>query len=409
MKPTDKTVVAGVGARLSGVIQASVIDAATGKVVRAYPRQNNLILNQGLNLWCNRTYYGFPNGFLYAVAGTGTTPVKVDSGTATASQSGTTVTFSTSVLTSTAIDSGRSIKWDSGEEAMIVTVTDGTTAVVNVSQTVASGEYTIYNTNQTSMGGGIDATPSVTESKRTNTYVTGSGDCGATWTSPHIVEQKRTYDFSAESGSVTYTEIGMSRLVTANSASLFMRVLLDTPISLTAGQQLRLVYILTVTYSPSSTTSYTFPITGWPVSPATTVDGNAGWEYLDPEQVQSTGSSGGSNCDPNGIEHIITSTRTTALPSVPSHVEVIYNTLNLELKAPVWETYVTNSFVAVMSATFDPSESNSTAIRSIWISYSDLSGNNLCYYRILFNEAQTKDSLHRLVLRFQWSVSRVLA
>lgn len=67
-----------------------------------------------------------------------------DSGVRQASQSGTLVTLSgggTFVFTDTLTDAGRRINWDTSETAIIVSVLDSMHVIVNVSQTVAAGEF----------------------------------------------------------------------------------------------------------------------------------------------------------------------------------------------------------------------------------------------------------------------------
>ena len=77
-------IIAGQHQQAQGWVQCFVVDAATGEVVKEYPRQKNLILNQGMdqvatNYWADC--------FVYCSAGIGTTPTSDDSSPTTAAQS----------------------------------------------------------------------------------------------------------------------------------------------------------------------------------------------------------------------------------------------------------------------------------------------------------------------------------
>lgn len=401
-----------IGARVQGKFQCKVVDSATGKLLREYPVQKNLILNQGLDYYLSGSYSGFAQLFAYACAGTGTTPTQNDSGAVTVSQSGTTITTSAPFLLGTASDVGRTIKWETGEEAMITASISTTQATVNTTATISDAEFTIYETNQTKMGGGIGSGSGTTDVKRTATYVTGTGDCGTTWTSPHIVEMKRTYDFTAEVGSVTYTEVGTSYSVTVNSATLFMRAVLDTPVSLTAGQVFRFVYTLTITWSPSASFSAAVPITGWPVAPATTTVATQGFDFLNTCSVNTTGNTSPSSdtIDPGKVEFLRLYSVAYLPPATPLQTYTARQINMIDGIAPTYSTYVANSFTRIMTFTFTPSDGNSTSIRTMIVSYTDSgTGNYRGLWIAAFDENQTKDSLHRLVVNFTYTVGRVLS
>ena len=121
-----QNIVGTIGQSLHGKARLSIIDAKTKKVIRQLPWQKNMITNYGMNTYPSGTYdRGWTNGFNYACAGTGLTPTTDDSGVTQATQAGTTVTLSGGAFTftDTATDAGKVIKWDTTEEAMIVTVT----------------------------------------------------------------------------------------------------------------------------------------------------------------------------------------------------------------------------------------------------------------------------------------------
>jgi hypothetical protein len=144
------------------------------------------------------TSYAWPSAFAACAVGTGTTPTYVDSGVITATAATTTVTASSAFFTSGM--TGYLIKFDSGEERYI-TFVDTTHATLSSSLTIGSPTlFTVYAVNQT----GLD-----TETKRSNTYLTGAGNCGTSWTSTTSA-QMRTYDFSVEGSNINYSELGWS-------------------------------------------------------------------------------------------------------------------------------------------------------------------------------------------------------
>lgn len=389
---------------MSGRIKCSVVDAKTKRVIREYPWQKNLILNQGLNNFF--TAAGWSMMGLRAVAGSGTTPTRDDSGVTTAAQSGTTVTLTGGafVFTDTGTDAGKMIKWDSGEEAMVVTVTSPTVVEVNTTATIADDEFTVYRTNQTGL---------TTELKRTATYVAGSN--GTDILAPHDIEHYRTYDFTEEVGSVTYNEVGCSHSSTV-AANLFMRVLLTVPIGLIAGQQLRLVYRLRVTYSPATPRAITMVCPGWPVAPAVSLDGDEAWEFRDTNIIDSNGNGGASPAkwDFTGI---IAGTQfamladTTALRATPSTSSInLGNASVFQTSTYTQESYVANSFFRVIAIVAPPAQGNGTTIRALTMGTIPQSPSFIrnSYFRVLLDEAQTKEDTHRLTIRFQMTATRLL-
>src|SRR5690606_11548336 len=151
--------------------------------------------------------------FTSAVVGTGTDPVRRDSGAVTLSRAGTTVTASAGFFE--AADVGRLLKMDTGEDMRVISFASSTSVEVDTSRPIAATPGTVWYVNQTAL---------VSESKRSNTYSTDGGANGSTflvdtWT------HKRTFVFSAEAGPVVYREIGWSWTNTVG-ANLFGRDLL---------------------------------------------------------------------------------------------------------------------------------------------------------------------------------------
>lgn len=389
--------------RAEGFVQCSVVDAATGKVIKEYPRQHNLILNQGMdrvasNLWADL--------FDYCSAGTGTTPTSDSGGVTTATQAANTVTLAggSFTFTDTATDSGKVIKWATGEEAMIATVTNPTTAVVNNSATVGATTFVVYRTNQTQL---------TTQAKRTNTYLTGSPFCGTTLAA-NVISMRRTYDFTAEVGTVNYTEIGVG-WSNVGLTSIFSRILLVAPVTVTAGQQLRVTYQLQVTVSPPAAFSKTAIINGWPVLPAAGTSGTEAVQYIGLSSVNTSGNTtqidnGFNASEPaqTGTLGVFLATDATAPAAFGS---VISRSGAVAVSASV-AAYIAGSYYVDKSATFPVGSGNGTSWRSmgigthnpnLWFAWTNTT------MVFVFDEAQTKLNTHTLTLTWRFSWSRVLS
>lgn len=385
------------GFSLAGRVKCVVVDSKSGVVVKEYPEQKNLILNQGMDLIATVQVAGV---FTNCCAGTGTTPTADDSGLTTAAQSGTTVTLSGGAFTftNTGTDAGKMIKWDTGEEARIVTITDATHAVVANSATVAAAQFTVYRTNQVGL---------TTESKRTSTYLTGASNCGSTWAS-NTISHKRTFDFTAEVGAVSYTEIGLSNSSSAGN-NLFSRILLGSAVNLVASQQLRVVYTLDMTWTPNTAGSVdTTIITGWSTTtgtaqiqwPALSVVSTAGavgknitfdTPCLEPSQSSSTWMYSGSTAH-NAFN--------SAGPSRTSIASVA--------NSPA--SYTAFNFYRETSGVFPVGSGNATNIRTIALMPNP--GNSeptLQGLVIILDSDQTKDNTHTLTITWRITWSRTLA
>jgi len=252
---------------VNGKITVSVINSQ-GEVVRSYPAQNNLILDRGLDYLATKSWLG---SILYCAAGTGTTPTRV-AVSGTASQSGTTVTLSGSSYSFVSGDVGSWLKWNSGEEAKITAFTNSTTVTVSPSQTVASGGIlALFRCGQTALD---------TELKRTGGLSTSTSiwpaytDTDGNWSQGMFFDSatgkmmlRRTWDHTAETGTVVYTEVGISN-TSSTPGNLFSRIVLDTPVTVNNTEKLRVQYNLYVTVPYSITanrpTNTTISITGWP-------------------------------------------------------------------------------------------------------------------------------------------------
>lgn len=144
------------------------------------------------------------------------------------------------------------------------------------------------------------------ESKRTGTLLTGDGNVGRT-VSGDTATFRYTFDHAVEGvGGANYTEHGISPYSSIGN-NLFARSLISGgTVTVAEGQQLRVVYDVSVTVSPATQTAMTVGGTGWPVSGVTDCTGYAilgDWDYI----VGSLGTNGNSGwfciltfANPNG-------------------------------------------------------------------------------------------------------------
>ena len=239
--------------RVGGRYKVRVLDEAK-RIISETPWQRNLILNPGLrdldgNAWIDMD--------ARCRAGTGTTASKatIDG---TWAMSGTTVTRSTGTGTISAGDVDKYVKFGTGEEALIVSRTSDTEFEVRASDsdTIAATSLELYNTARTVLDAQVAETTSLNGGAGANTETADTATGNLT--------VKRTFDFAAEVGTVNYNEIGVSR----STGDLFSRVVLASTVTVNAGQQLQVVWEMSLTCSTWLTaTPITPTITGWP------------WEY----------------------------------------------------------------------------------------------------------------------------------
>lgn len=276
--------IGGTHNKMQGSYKVMVVDSRTKEVVKDYGWQKNLILNQGMD---SMSLYAYAEVSKYAIAGSGSRPNKITSSASTITQSGNIITlwpeagglqnFSSSISSSSpyeiyyssSLQTGDVIIYANASRSNVVAVDSvgGLTASVDTSYTIESGSnqtFTIWKASQTSLH---------KEGKRTNSYLTGEGNCGSTDSTGsagvvNIRTYRRTYDFSAEVSNSLYTEIGVSPITTARSGT-FSRTLLTTEVPVSTSFQLRLIYDLEVEFGPTSLQVATASISGWPVAPST--------------------------------------------------------------------------------------------------------------------------------------------
>ena len=381
--------------KLKGRFRARIVDSKTGRVKRDCGWQDNLILNSGFE--SIQSDY-FVEMFEYGVCGTGTTPTQLDSGTQTISQSGTSVTLSVGAFEFSASHIGDILKWDSGETARITAYVGPLSVTVDTNATVAADEFTIYYASQSTMA---------TETKRSNTYLTGAGNTETTfnWTTG-VISNRRTYDFSIETGSVTYTEVGTAKL--SSGAPLFSRILLAAPLNLVSGDQLRLTYELNIALTPYTVTSTTITITGWGALTGSVQNEHFGLRY-----VNSAGGTSGSTYamnEPQVVGRGFISDSTTALstnPSTGTNPPTNRNGTSWATKAGsnAFTGAGTLTMKVTKTAVFGTSEGNITGVRSICLA-GNSSSTNYIVHAFLLDSGQNKLNTHTLTLNWEITWTR---
>jgi hypothetical protein len=219
---------------------------------------NNLILDSGLD---KIPHMAWAQTFQFCVAGTASNPTKVfPTDNTKVSFSGGSASLSGGSFTFTSTGSLIYCS-SSGIQAKIISTSSATQALTDFTSSVATQSFGIYNVQQTNLFGPYSMNMM---------YDTGSGLCGTT-ISGSTVSMYRTFIFYMENTPVTYTELGF--LESPAASTLFSRVILPTPLSLSAGQFLTVSYQLNVTLTPNVATPKITTITGWPILPSITTDG----------------------------------------------------------------------------------------------------------------------------------------
>lgn len=412
----------GINQSLSGQYRVSVVDGTTEEIIWQQPElQKNLILNQGMDA-VNSFYYSQLGAV--AIAGTGTRLNYIDPAGSMLSQTGTTITLvptgSGSGLNhftqsfgnySIALEAGDIIQYATGSggvTSVIVLGVSDLTASVNTSLTIApSQSFTLWKTTQTGLH---------QEIKRSNTYLIGSANCGATDTTGSRT-MRRTMDFSTESFARTYYEVGVGWSTVASSSTVFSRVLLDTPVLVDVGQKLRVFYQLHIDVSPTASVPRpNVTISGWPVSPSTTTNGSESiqWFYMSSVDTNGNAQSGLAALDPVSstsecnffISHVSASLRawgdsadrTGASPSA-----VIANSTKL--------AYTNGSYTCDKTATFSAASWDGNNIRSMGFGPFNGGGSYLNFnqaFAFVFEQSQSKFNTQTLTLAYRWTWGRSL-
>lgn len=364
-----------------------VILNSDGTEFKRVERKKNLVLDQGLD---NVAAYSYATLTRYCHRGTGTNPFIRDSGSVTFTVASGTVTASSNFFE--AGDTGRLLKLDSGEEYYL-TYVSATQCTVTGADAAAS-EGTIYYVNRTTLQ---------TETDRTLTCRTSAGDNERSYNGTfRQFTYRRSHLFPAESGSITYQEIGWGPV---NTTALFSGLVLSGGgDSLVAGQQYLVISELIITPTPTEST------------PAPDV-GSGGWNTegdINIESQTSIPSRAFSTIDSSGAP---TGTGVVE-PYVPSEIAALGATFTLvtpmgtaDIGAPagtVWKaaslgSYAPSQFYIDKVATFGVSEANMT-----WHGVGHFAPSTNRILSLKFDTPQVKDDEHTVIVVFRFSWQRVL-
>lgn len=391
--------------KAQGRLRLQTVNPVNRRVVKDTGWIPNLLLNQGMDGVATRYW---ADSFTSAALGTSDAlPLKISGGATTISQSNVTVTlFGGSFTFSAPADNGKVIKFGSGQTANIVAVTSPSTATVNTSAIIGDTTFQIYQTTQTGLQ---------TEVQRSNTYYTGLGGCATVLGAPDTVVLRRSFEFGVEVAPVTYREVGVSWTNTPGS-NLFSRIILPVPQSVSTGYRVRLVYELTLSLSPASSTARSVAIDGWPIAPATTT---ASTESMEDWGLAVVNSLGGTEVyrtvsgipilanEPSAGADFLVGTDVQALGSPGDAVKNRW-AANSYAAVTLPVAYIPGSNTRTRSAVVPNNEANSTNIRVICIGHIITPTDFLPVVTLLFDEAQTKDGSFFLGVNFRLSWGRSL-
>lgn len=254
----------------------------------------------------------------------------------------------------------------------------------------------------------VTDTALATEVHRTGTVLPGVGNCGSTDNlSTGTRTYLRTHDFPAQVSNENFTELGWSDISTAG-ANLNSRVLITGgTVSALVGQQLRVRHSLALTISPITRQSATIGVTGWPISPAASTDGewqvcNFGFGTVDTDGA--TGAAG--IFEPVWTRNFVAIFYTgMTLPSFGTGPTVSGSFFTEGTSDTTgfggWKTYTPGSFSRkVAFGAFSPGQWNSTEIRGY--QYATVAWGCPGYYSeggvlaVRFTDLQTKPNTHNL-------------
>lgn len=249
-----------IGQVASGKFRVAVVDSKTKQIKSISDWKPNLILNSGLAMVGTNTWYKCISR-CYAGTGsvTGTNANTTDSGAATAvSDASGNVTVVGSWDFTVQASVGDCILWDTGQQGRITLIGGALTATITPAPGgggIPAAEFTLCRTSRSTL---------VTPAKQATSYLTGRPNQEALLTG-NVVVTRFTYDFPAETGSVTYTEVGLSaaNITPPSAATLFSRLVLPVATALVSGDQLRIIYQLQVAVNPITIQTVTPTISGW--------------------------------------------------------------------------------------------------------------------------------------------------
>jgi hypothetical protein len=391
----------GTGLGVGNNFKAQVIERRPGhpdegKVVAEMPRQSNLILSHGMDALASGLVCDLFTFCAVGVSGvSGVTPTRDTSGSVTAMTSGLICTASSSSFGPSGAgwsshDVGKLIAFSNGQYAIINSVSGPSGCTLSKALGITSPlTFNDYYISETALD---------SEVQRTNTYLTGVGNCGSTFNGASgIYTHTRTFQFPIDTGHY-YTDVGFSGASGAG-ANLNARGLLG--IEVLAGQQLQVVYNFLLTVTPTTPRYKVAGIVGW--------NGPSGYEQLASDQFSIVSLLGQTSYPATGVligepyapKNMGMSTENTAIPAYNSSPPAIPSSVaggNVSLSS---SSYVPGSNVIYWTGTFGTNAGTSSSIYKLFTT--DAVGQLESGLIFLFTSPQTKSALYTLTVTWQYA------
>lgn len=249
----------------------------------------------------------------------------------------------------------------------------------------ASFAYCAVGTGTTPVAATDTGLTSEAATARTNTYLTGTGNCGTSWVG-QVGTMRRTFDFPIETANQNYSELGWSWTAT-KSTNLFSKTLISGgTVTVLVDQQLRVVYDVSITCAPTGVQTANLTVAGWG-TPAGT------WAIqVNPfAEINTSGvaSANGGLFEPISTRSVTAHSGTCTLGPFRSPPTV---GSSLGSGAGTWGTYTNGTFTrSVTFPYFSAASFASTDIRAF--RYEGAGSYHLAFR---FDSPQTKADTHRL-------------
>lgn len=348
---------------------------------------NNLILDTGLDKVATMSW---ANCFKFCLFGdqVSPTPIQRDSGGISFAQVGTAITASGGFFE--AGDTGRLLKYDSGEEVYL-TFIDSTHATASLSFAIVAQPGTVWYVNQTQLESLFDST---------NTYGFTGGDNGSTF-SVDTLTLKRTFLGTAVAAPVTLTEIGWSN--SASNSNIFDRDIISGGVALIIGDipfancELLLTFVQT---SPGAVGNVATGYDSSGTSQVVCISFTGGFPNVDLVLSNGNTDAGNASLEPYFIQNIQVLTATFSIPSFTSgHV----NDLSPAAAATTdtLQSYSAGNFYRESVAFFSIAAGNGTI-------YGIQSTSGNCAWAQLFTTPFTKAGTQTLTFTTRKAWQRVL-
>jgi hypothetical protein len=372
------------------VYEREILTARTGRVVRRSKAKRNMVTDYGLNQVASVDFTAL---FSHCVIGTGLQTVKRDSGAVTFTQVNNTVSSSAGFFE--AADVGRLFKRDSGEEVYITAFTNSQTVTVGgPSVTLGAAEGTVWYVNTAILQ---------TESKRIATYSTATNECGYSIDGDTFTLW-RSFLFAAETGTVTYREIGWSHTASTGANLVGRDLIPNGGDTLVSGQQYKVKVSFIWKAAPMVPTEIGTPVDGWASTASHCIESPTPCG-----SINSNGGGGNGFLSPAINQNVGLTTFAGALvapTSIDGNGTNIGGYVSNTVKATTQLGYVAGTYFRDRQVAFETTEYNSGGIRGF--GFFRYAGNYYSNYRVLLGSAVTKANTHRLTLTFRTSWSRVL-